>query len=130
MKKGIITLAFLMTVIISTAQTNNNSKQSFTGPDGKVSVTVYDNSNNLKVESVKDFYKYEVLDVKTSEPIVSNDNKGKDCLIDKSKLNSGNYNIRIYTKQFIITSKVSVMATDKIAKSFATESSLAFNKQD
>jgi hypothetical protein len=119
MKKIFLTIAFSLVIGITFAQTNNNSerlKYVTNGPDGKVAITIYDDirENSIKLESVNAFYKYQILDTETSEPIYSANNKGKECTIDKSKIAAGNYNIRLYTLSFVITSKLTISATRKL----------------
>lgn len=119
MKKVILTIALNLVIVVTFAQTNNSSQRSTyvtNGPDGKVSMTIYDDAreDNLKLESVNDFYKYQILDIETNEPIYAASNKGKKCTIDKSKIAAGNYNIRLFTLKFVITSKLTVSATRKL----------------
>ncbi len=78
--------------------------------------TIYDDlrENNMELESANAFYKYQILDTETLEPIYSAENKGKECIIDKSKIAAGNYNIRLYTSRFVITSKITVSGKSKL----------------
>lgn len=119
MKKEILTIAFSLVIGITFAQTSNYSqrmKYITTAPDGSVSMTIYDDTreDSIKLESVNTFYKYQILDIETSEPIYSANNRGKQCTIDKSKVAAGNYNIRLYTSSFVITSKLTISATRKL----------------
>ncbi len=81
-------------------------------PDGSVAIIIFDDprENNMHLESANAFYKYQILDTETNQPVYSFDNKGKECTIDKSKVAAGDYNIRLYTSNFVITSKISVSA--------------------
>jgi hypothetical protein len=68
----------------------------------------------MKLESVNNFYRYEILDPKTSEPVFASRNQGKECTIDKTKIASGTYNLKLYTSNFIITSKIVIGTTKKV----------------
>ena len=119
MKKVIITLIFSLVIGITFAQTSNNSqrlKYVTNGPDGKVAMIIYDDTreDTMKLESASAFYKYQILDTETNETIYSASNRGKECTIDKSKIAAGNYNIRLYTLSFVITSQLTVSATRKL----------------
>jgi len=119
MKQVILTIALSLVIVLTFAQTNNNSlriKYVTNGPDGNVAMTIYDDTreDSMKLESAKAFYKYQILDIETNEPIYSASNKGKECTIDKSKIATGNYIIRLYTLSFVITSKLTVSATRKL----------------
>ena len=123
MKKVVLTLVFNLVVVAMFSQTAEPAKRLkyiTNGPDGKVAMTIYDDSreDSMKLESAKNFYKYQILDPKTSLPIYSSTNKGKECTIDKSKVAAGTYNLRLYTSSFVITSKITVSATRKLAKEY------------
>jgi len=113
MKKVILIIVINLIGIISFAQ-NTDKVQSIKyvtmAPDGSVGMTIYnDKGNNIKLESSTDFYKYEILDRKTSETVYQSKNKGKDCTFDMSNLINGTYNLRIFTSNFIITSEISIL---------------------
>ena len=120
MKKVILTIAVLAIGFIGFAQDKANAPQRLkyvtTGPDGEVSMTIYDDTreDSMKLESANDFYRYEVLDPTTGEAVFASRNQGKECTIDKTKLASGTYNLRLYTSNFVITSKLAVKATRKM----------------
>jgi len=97
-------------------------------PDGSVAMTIYDDlrENSMQLESASAFYKYQILDSETNLPIFSADNKGKECIIDKSKVAAGDYNIRLYTSNFVITSKISVSAKQNLSTAIVN-STLAMN---
>lgn len=57
----------------------------------------------MKLESVDNFYKYEILETSTSEAVFSSRNKGKECAIDKIKFAPETYNLRLYISSFVIT---------------------------
>ena len=131
MKKVFLTIVLSLIVGITFSQSNSNSqrlKYITNGPDGKVAMTIYDDSreDSMKLESANTFYKYQILDIETSEPIYSSNNRGKECIIDKSKIAAGNYNIRLYTSNFVITSKITVSATSKI-NAITKKGNLALN---
>ena len=131
MKKVILTIALSLVMGITFSQSSNNSqrlKYITNGPDGKVAMTIYDDTreDSMKLESANSFYKYQILDIETSEPIYSANNRGKECIIDKSKIAAGNYNIRLYTSSFVITSKLTVSATRKL-NTMTKKDNLAMN---
>jgi len=92
-----------------------------TAPDGSVSLTVIDDSRmpTITIESVDDFYKYQLIDVKTGDIVFASKNKGKVGRIDKMKLNAGDYNVLIYTKNFIIGSEITINTSNSNRKSIA-----------
>ncbi|MCF6347719.1 MAG: T9SS type A sorting domain-containing protein [Flavobacteriaceae bacterium] len=105
------------------AQDNANKPQRLkyvtTAPDGSVAMTITDDSSkdNLKLESVNNFYRFEILDPITGEAVLASKNQGKECDIDKTKLASGTYNLRLYTSNFVITSKIAINNTKKVLPS-------------
>ena len=116
MKKLVLTLAVVLTGFAVFAQNSDKIKYITTAPDGTVAMTIYDNltADNMQLESAEDFYRYEILEPSTSEAVYSSDNSGKACTIDKNKLMAGTYNLRIYTNNFVITSKITVSASRKV----------------
>ncbi len=132
MKK--LTLAIIACLIsVSTfAQTNQSGPQRLKyvtmAPDGSVALTIYDDSSkeNMKLEASDSFYKYQLLDTKTNEPVYSSRNNGSQCEIDKSKIAAGDYNIRLYTSNFVITSKIKVSAARKLV-AVISEDGVAMN---
>ena len=57
-------------------------------------------------------------------------NKGKACEIDKTKLAAGTYNLRLFTSNFVITSKITVSATRKLNNAIKADQTLASNMND
>lgn len=119
MKKVILTIALSLVIGITFAQSKHNSqrfKYVTNGPDGNVAMIIYDDTreDTMKLESASTFYKYQILDTKTNETIYSANNSGNECTIDKSIIAAGNYNIRLYTLSFVITSQLTVSATKKL----------------
>ena len=113
MKKIALTIVFSLVGIIAFSQTSKNSERAkyiTTAPDGSVSMTIFDDSSedSMKLEAADAFYKYQILDTRTAEVIYASKNKGNECHIDKSKIAAGTYNIRLFTSNFIITSKITV----------------------
>ncbi len=120
MKKLALTTVILVLGLVGFAQTSTNAPQRLkyvtTGPDGLVAMTIYDDTreDSMKLESADNFYKYEIVEPKTSEAIYASNNKGKECTIDKTKIAAGTYDLRLYTSSFVITSKITVSATRKM----------------
>ena len=118
MKKVILTISALVIAAASFAQTSTSTSQRLkyvtTAPDGSVAMTITDDTSkkDIKLESANTFYKYELLDPKTGEPVFASANKGKECSIDKTKLSKGTYNLRLYTSSFVITSQVTIRGTE------------------
>ncbi len=118
MKKAILTLVVLAVGIVGYAQDSANKPQRLkyitTAPDGSVAMTIYEDTreDNIKLESANAFYRYELLDPTTGEPVFASKNKGKECTIDKTKIASGTYNLRLYTSKFVITSEVIINNTE------------------
>jgi len=133
MKKIVLIIALNLVGILVFAQNGNKAqrvKYITNAPDGSIAMTIYDDSrdNKMKLESANDFYKYEILDVKTSEPIYKSKNKGKECIIDKTKLADGTYSLRLYTKSFIITSKITILGVRRFNKTIKKEKLIAMNE--
>jgi hypothetical protein len=114
LKKVFLTcaLSFLLTSLFAQSDTFSSQrvKSSIIAPDGSVAFNIIDDvkSHTIKLESTMNFYKYQLLNTKTGEPIFSSSNKGKECTFSTSKITSGVYKLRLYTKNFIITTKIAV----------------------
>tara|TARA_R110002073_G_scaffold4213_2_gene28013 strand:+ start:270 stop:680 length:411 start_codon:yes stop_codon:yes gene_type:complete len=124
MKKVIITLVLSIVAVTMYAQTTASAAQKpqrlkyiTKAPDGTVAMTIYDDSReeSIKLESANSFYKYIILDPTTGKLIHTAANTGKECTIDKSKLGTGTYDIRLYTTNFVVASKLTVSATRKLS---------------
>jgi len=131
MKNLSFTIALCLVGILAFSQSNKNIdrvKYITTAPDGSVSMTIIDdsNENNMKLKSAEAFYKFQIIDTKTAEVIYGSINTGKECLIDKSKIAAGNYNLRLYTSNFIITSRITISALRKFNTAIK-ESNIAMN---
>jgi hypothetical protein len=132
MKKVAITLVANLVCLIAFSQTNEipqRLKYVTTAPDGSVAMTIYDDTreDSMTLESANSFYRFEILDTATSEPVYTSRNKGKACTIDKNKLDAGTYNLRLYTSNFVITSEITISGTHKLNKAFKQENTLANN---
>lgn len=113
MKKILLFLVFGFVFFLLPAQSNEKSlvlKYVVTAPDGSVAMTVIDDtrSETVTLESAIDFYKYQLLDTHTSNSLLSKTNRGRSCTIDKSMIGAGTYNLRLFTKNFIITSEITI----------------------
>jgi len=123
MKKVFLTVLAVAIGFIGFAQDKVNEPQRLKyvtiAPDGSVGITIYDDmrEDTIKLESAIRFYRYEILDPMTSELVFSSKNNGKACSIDKTKIASGTYNLRLYTSNFVITSKIAFGARSKMAAS-------------
>lgn len=135
MKKAVLTIVIALVAVVTFAQTKEAPKRLkyvTTGPNGEVAMTIIDDSrdDNMQLESAKNFYKYQILDEKTSEPVLTAGNKGKSAKIDKTKLAAGTYNLKLYTSSFVITSKITVSGTRKLKNSMNEGTAVAMNIND
>jgi len=116
MKNTILFITITLLSLTSFAQTNANeqsekiTKYVTTFPNGEEAITIVESSasNNLKLSSADNFYKYEILEPANHELIHRSNNKGKVCDIDKSKLEDGTYTLKVYTSDFVITSDITI----------------------
>ena len=118
--KVVLTIAVVLMTFVGFAQDKATASQRLkyitTAPDGTVAMTIYDNTSedNMELKSANNFYKFEILDPRTSEPVYASSNNGKECTIDKTKIAAGTYNLRLYTSNFVITSKIAISTTRKL----------------
>ena len=113
MKKIGILITFILLGVSAFSQNANSTqllKYVTNSPDGTALVTIYDNlsNDNLKLHSASNFYKYQILDRDTLEVLYELENRGKECTIDKTKFDTGSYNLRLFTSKLIITSKIEI----------------------
>ena len=114
MKKIIATTALVILGLLTFSQ-NNNTQQVIKyvthAPDGSVAITITDDTinNRMSVESVDAFYRYQLLDQKTSESVYTSNNGGKECIIDTTNLTEGTYDLRLYTSDFVITTDLEIL---------------------
>lgn len=113
MKKIAILITFILVGVSSFAQNVDSTqllKYVTKSPDGIALVTVYDNlsTDNLKLQSANNFYKYQILDIDTLEVLYELENIGKECIIDKTKFDTGSYSLRLFTTKLIITSNIEI----------------------
>ncbi len=93
MKTSIILIAFTLLTFTGFAQTKNVdqaekiTKYVTTFPNGEEAITIVESSksDNLKLSSAENFYKYEILAPANHELVHGSSNRGKICEIDKSK---------------------------------------------
>ena len=87
--------------------------------DGSVAMTVTDDAKDdtIELKSVTNFYKYQLLDTETGEPVFTASNRGKECTLDKSKIAAGKYKLRLYTRNFIITSNIDIATSSWLKNS-------------
>ncbi len=121
-KKLVCTLLFLLFFVAVYAQDEHKAqrvKYITKAPDGSTSMTIYDDSrsNTIELASVNNFYKYQLLDMSTGEPVYSFNQRGKTAVLNKSKIAEGDYELRVYTKNFIITSQISISHRDYFIQS-------------
>lgn len=122
MKKALLTIVLSFIIISLNAQSNEKplrKTQEVHAPDGSLAMTITDDSRHttIKLKSVTNFYKYQLLDTETNEPVFTASNRGKEGSLDKSKIAVGNYKLRLYTRNFIITSKIDIGTSTWIKKS-------------
>ena len=116
MKNIILIFAITLISLTGYAQTNNSNESNkvikyvTNFPNGEEAITITETttSNILKLTSADDFYKYEILELANHELVHRSKNNGKICDIDKSKLEDGNYTLKVYTKDFVITSDITI----------------------
>lgn len=114
MKKTVLIIALTLSGITAFAQSGSQkekvTKYVTTFPNGEEAITVTDRSSDtsLKLASAQDFYKYEILETSSHELVHGSDNRGKVCDIDKTKLEEGNYTLKVYTDDFVITSDLTI----------------------
>ncbi len=112
MKTLFLTIVITFTSLIGFSQQKSAkvTKYVTTFTNGEEAITIVDNpvSTNLKLTSAENFYKYEILAPENHELIHGSSNKGKVCDIDKSKLEEGTYTLKVYTKDFVITSDITI----------------------
>ena len=134
MKKSILTIAISLLTAMAFAQTNTPQRMKYvtTGPDGSIAMTIIDDTREdmMKLESADAFYKYQILDTRTAEPVYSSENKGNSCEIDKTKLAAGTYNLKLYTSNFVITSKITVSASRKLRNAIEKDAIAMTNYDD
>ena len=116
MKNLILLFAISILSLSSYAQTNANkqservTKYVTTFPNGEEAITITDHSasDNLKLTSADNFYKYEILEPSNHELVHGSNNQGKVCSIDKNNLEDGTYTLKVYTDDFVITSDITI----------------------
>jgi hypothetical protein len=116
MKKTVLIIAIALTGISTYAQDLMNgpketvTKYVTTFPNGEEAITITDKSSSstLELSSADNFYKYEILESSNHELVHGDNNKGKICDIDKSKLEEGTYTLKVYTSDFVITSDITI----------------------
>lgn len=115
--KNLIIILVIGLLSVSTYAQEYTNKQSekvikyvTTFPNGEEAITVTDksSSDNLKLSSADNFYKYEILESSNHELVHGSDNQGKVCNIDKTKLEEGTYTLKVYTDDFVITSDITI----------------------
>jgi len=116
MKKLVLLLVITLLSVSTYAQADTNkqsekvTKYVTTFPNGEEAITITDRSasDNLKLSSADDFYKYEILESSNHELVHGSNNQGKVCEIDKTKLEDGTYTLKVYTNDFVITSDITI----------------------
>jgi len=116
MKNSILIIAITLISLTGFAQSKSSdqsdkiTKYITTFPNGDEAITIIENSNSnvLKLTSADNFYKYEILELANHELVHKSNNKGKVCDIDKTKLEEGNYTLKVYTSDFVISSDITI----------------------
>ncbi len=106
----IITFILISALGFAQDQPEKITKYVTTFPNGEEAITIIESSssNILKLTSADNFYKYEILELANHELVHKSTNKGKICDIDKSILEEGNYTLKVYTSDFVITSDITI----------------------
>jgi len=132
MKKIIATVALAIVGLVSFSQ-NSNTQQVLKyvthAPDGSVAITITDDTSNhrMSVQSVDAFYRYQLLDQKTSESVYTSKNGGKECIIDTTNLTEGTYDLRLYTSDFVITTDLEILRLGEFYAMLKHSESLVIN---
>ena len=124
MKKTALIIAIALTGITTYAQGQMNApketvtKYVTTFPNGEEAITITDKSSSstLELSSADNFYKYEILESSNHELVHGENNKGKICDIDKTKLEEGTYTLKVYTTDFVITSDITISNDENYVK--------------
>ena len=132
MKKIIATIALAIAGLVSFSQISNTEqvlKYVTHAPDGSVAITITDDATNhrMSVASVDDFYRYQLLDKKTSESVYTANNGGKECIIDTTNLTEGTYDLRLYTSDFVITTDLEILRLGEFYAMLKHSESLVIN---
>ncbi len=120
MKNSILLIAFTLLSLTTFAQTADQpekvTKYVTTFPNGEEAITIVESSksDNLKLSSAEDFYKYEILQPANHELVHHSNNRGKVCEIDKTKLEDGTYTLKVYTSDFVITSDITISNGERV----------------
>ena len=132
MKKIIATVALAIFGLVTFSQ-NGNTQQVLKyvthAPDGSVAITITDDATNhrMSVQSVNAFYRYQLLDKKTSESVYTSKNGGKQCIIDTTNLVEGTYDLRLYTSDFVITTDLEILRLGEFYAMLKQSESLVVN---
>ncbi len=112
LKKFIFVLALCYSTFTLFAQDASSQRIKYItkAPDGSTSIVVYDDSrsNTIELTSKNQFYKLQILNPKTFEPVYSSTSKGMSSSISKLLVSAGDYKIRLYTKNFVITTPITI----------------------
>lgn len=86
-----------------------------TAPDGTTSITIFDDSrsNLMQLEATDGFYKYQLIDIHSNKEVLSRQNKGRRCTINKLTIADGTYDLRLFTDNFVISSRVTISAVEE-----------------
>jgi antitoxin component YwqK of YwqJK toxin-antitoxin module len=132
MKKIIATMSLVIIGLVTFSQ-NNNTQQQIKyvthAPDGTVALTITDDTINhrMSVQNADVFYKYQILDQKTSESVYTSNNDGRDCIIDTTNLTEGTYDLRLYTSDFVITTDLEILRLGEFYAILKESQSLVIN---
>jgi len=123
-KKVVLILTLCLFAFAVNAQEENVAKRTkyiTKAPDGSTSMIIYDDSrsNSLEFESTYNFYKYQLVDMNSGEPVYSFNHKGKRAVLNKSKVADGDYELRVFTKKFVVTSHINISKTKHFIQSRA-----------
>ena len=135
MKKIIATVALAIFGLVTFSQnsiTQPTLKYVTHAPDGSVAITITEDAEDarkdrMNVQSADVFYKYQILDKKTSESVYTSKNDSKACIIDTSGIADGTYDLRLYTSDFVITTDLEILRLGEFYAMLKHSESLVVN---
>ncbi len=118
LKKALLLFSFSIIInTISAQETKNWQRLKYvtTAPDGTTSITIYDDSrsNLMQLEAADGFYKYQLVDIHTNKEVYTRNNQGRRCIINKLAIADGIYDLKLFTENFVISSRITIAAVEE-----------------